>query len=419
MATRTTIAPRARIGPPGPRDIGSYTSAGMRDRDDIPLETTEGRGAGSGIGDRLVVVLAALALLGGALILVGKGLSGEHRGSSANGSPSASAAASAVAEASAAPSPTPGVIVLQERPLPSPEPEPSGPFSGWIRLERDLTLYDESATGANRIGALAKGALAYAEEGPSHGDGVYWLQIDAPSPNGFIAAGKDGKLFVHRYLSTPTAYPGSVGGIAASPRGFVAWGNLPGKSNQPSVPLLAASTDGKAWKAIDYRPFGKAWLRSVAFGPAGWIAVGSLPTNSHGIPSDLWAWGSSDGRSWRVLGALPIDANEQETTLLASGAGYLVLVSSYRTNTPAVESWWSSDGTTWTKGQLPGGIAPVTQHVVATASGFYAWPDPGGGPRIKATYSADGRSWVDLAAPPTSGSGRVIAIGDGLLAVDS
>ena len=78
----------------------------MRDRDDIPLETTEGRGAGNGIGDRLVVALALLALLGGALILVGKGLGGE-RGASASKSPQASAAASGVAEASATPRPTP------------------------------------------------------------------------------------------------------------------------------------------------------------------------------------------------------------------------------------------------------------------------------------------------------------------------
>lgn len=390
----------------------------MRDRDDIPLETTEGRGAGNGIGDRLVVALALLALLGGALILVGKGLGGE-RGASASKSPQASAAASGVAEASATPRPTPVVIVLRERPLPSPEPEPPAPFSGWIRLERDLPLYEETTTGANRIGALANGALAYAEEAPSHGDGVYWLQIDVPSPNGFIAAGQDGKLFVHRYLSTPTAYGGSIGGLAASPRGFVAWGNRSTKSNLPATPFLAASTDGRAWQAVDYRPFGNAWVRSVAFGPAGWIAVGTLPNYSNGSASELWVWTSPDGRSWRALGSLPIDADQQETTLLGSGGGYLILASSYRTPTPNTATWWSSDGSTWTKGQLPDGIGPAMQHVVATRSGFYGWPDPGNGPRSEATYSADGRSWVDLAAPPISGGGRIIGIGDRLLAVDS
>ena len=391
----------------------------MRDRDDIPLETTEGRGTGSGIGDRLVVALAALALLGGVLILVGKGLGGEHRGSSASGSPSASAASSAVAEATATPSEAPETITLQERPLPSIEPEPPAPFSGWIRLERDLTLYEDSTTGANRIGALGKGELAYAEEAPGRGAGVYWLRIDAPNPPGFIAAGEGGKLFVHRYVSTPTAYGGSIAGLAGSPRGFVAWGNTASHSNAQAAPFLAASTDGHAWQAVDYRPFGKAWLRSVSFGPSGWIAVGSAPIYNTAVTSDLWVWASSDGRSWRTLGSLPIDANEQETTLLGSGGGYLMLLSSYRSSSGVIQAWWSSDGSTWTKSQLPDGIGPAAQHVVATRSGFYAWPDPGNGPRSLATYSADGRNWVDLPAPPISASGRVIANGDGLLAVDA
>src|SRR5205085_596622 len=350
---------------------------------------------------------------------LGKGLGGE-RGTSASKSPQASAAAaSGVAAASATPSPTPQVIVLQERPLPSPEPQPPDAFSGWIRLERDLPLFEESTTSANRLAVLAKGSLAYAETGPSHGDGVYWLQIDVPGPTGFIAAGEDGKLFVHRYLSTPTAYGGSVAGLASSPRGFVAWGNTATKSNVPASPFLAASTDGRAWQAVDYRPFGNAWLRSIAFGPAGWIAVGSIAVNGNGVSSDLWLWTSSDGRSWRALGTLPIDADQQETTLLASGGGYMILASSYRTTTPNTATWWSSDGSTWTKGQLPDGIGPAAQHVVATRFGFYGWPDPGSGPRSAATYSTDGRSWVDLAAPPISGGGRLIAVGDRLLAVDS
>ena len=143
---------------------------------------------------------------------------------------------------------------------------------------------------------------------------MYWLQIDVPSPNGFIAAGQDGKLFVHRYLSTPTAYGGSIGGLAASPRGFVAWGNRSSKSNLPATPFLAASTDGRAWQAVDYRPFGNAWVRSVAFGPAGWIAVGTLPIQQW---ERLGTVGLDVARRPLLapLGSLPIDADQQETTL--------------------------------------------------------------------------------------------------------
>ena len=391
----------------------------MRDRDDIPLETTEGRGGRSGIGDRLVVGLAALALLGGVFILVGKGLGGERRDPSVSGSPRASATASGVAAASVTPNPSPQVITLQERLVPSAASDQAPPFSGWIQLERDLPIYADTTTASDRVGALAKGSLAYAEEAQSQEQGIYWLQIDAPNPNGYIAAGTGGKLFVHRYLSTPTAYGGGISGIAAGPRGFVAWGNLASRSNRSPAQFVAASAGGRVWQIADTRPFGNAWIRTAAYGPVGWIALGSLQTRG-GTTSDLWILNSSEGLSWRSLGALPMDTSDVETGLLASDQGYLLLLASYQTRTPAIESWWSNDGKSWTRGGLPEDVDLNLQHVVATRSGFYAWPNPGNGPKSsEAKYSADGRNWSDLAAPPTNDQGRVLAIGDELLAVDS
>jgi len=389
----------------------------MRDRDDIPLETSEGRGGGGGMGDRLVVGLAALALLGGVLILVGKGLGGDSRGASASGSPRETTGTSGLAGSTATPSPTPEAVTVESRPPPSPDPERPPSFSGWIRLQADLQIYENASTGANQIGALPKGALAYAEEPPDQGsDGTYWLQIDIPSPSGFIAAGKGGKFFVHRYLPTPTAYGGNVAGLAASPHGFVVWGYTSSRTNKPAEPFLAGSSDGHSWRSVDYGPFSNASIRSVTFGPAGWLALGSA--QSRGVQTGLWLWTSVDGRSWRTLGSLPVNATDRDASLLASGSGYLLLLGGYRSQ--ALEAWHSADGVSWAKGQVPEGSGLSMQHVVATRSGFYAWPDlSANNPPPKAGYSADGQSWIQVDAPPMTGEGRIVSFDDGLLAVDS
>src|SRR5256885_11661012 len=128
----------------------------MRDRDDIPVETSAGDRGGGGMGDRLVVGLAALALLGGALILAGKGLGGDPGRASASGSPSGAPGTSGTPTTTASASPTPAPVAVQERPLPSPEPIRPPPFNGWIRLGQALPVYDTPSTGGNRISALAK-----------------------------------------------------------------------------------------------------------------------------------------------------------------------------------------------------------------------------------------------------------------------
>ena len=389
----------------------------MRDRDDIPVETSDGDRGGGGMGDRLVVGLAALALLGGALILAGKGLGGEKGSASASGSPSGGPSASEPAPTAAA-SPTPAALTVHDRPLPSQEPERPAPFNGWIRLNQDLQVYDNPSTGATRISALANGTLAYAEEPPDQvPGGIYWLQIDVPSPSGFIVAGLGGKLSVQRYQQGQTAYGGSVAGLAAGPQGFVAWGSTSSRANQVSRPLLATSRDGRTWTDVGAATLrGDSWIRAVAYGPAGWLALASVGSTAQ----TLWLWASTDGRSWRIVGALPVDASDSEPNLIGSGAGYLLTLTGYRSSDSAAKSWHSVDGASWTQGELPAGAAAAPRLVVGTRSGYYSWPDAyNPGPNKEAAYSADGASWVAVEPPPTLGGGRVVALGDGLLAVDS
>ena len=389
----------------------------MRDRDDIPVETSDGDRGGGGMGDRLVVGLAALALLGGALILAGKGLGGEKGSASASGSPSGGPSASEPAPTAAA-SPTPAALTVQDRALPSQEPERPTPFNGWIRLNQDLPVYDNPSTGATRISALANGTLAYAEEPPDQvPGGIYWLQIDVPSPSGFIVAGLGGKLSVQRYQQGQTAYGGSVAGLAAGPQGFVAWGSTSSRANQVSRPLLATSRDGRTWTDVGAATLrGDSWIRAVAYGPAGWLALASVGSTAQ----TLWLWASTDGRSWRIVGALPVDASDSEPKLIGSGAGYLLTLTGYRSSDSAAKSWHSVDGASWTQGELPAGAAAAPRLVVGTRSGYYSWPDAyNPGPNKEAAYSPDGASWVAVEPPPTLGGGRVVALGDGLLAVGS
>jgi hypothetical protein len=388
----------------------------MHDRDDIPVETTEGSRGGNGMGDRLVVGLAAVALLGGALIVAAKGLGGNSGISSASRSPASTASASGSATSSSGPNPTQEAVAVLPQELPSPRPEDPQLFYGWIRANRDLPIHESTSTRSSRIGEIAKGALAYVEQVEGHPDGSDWFQSDFPGPNGFFEAGKDG-AYIHRYQSIPGPFGGGINGVAGSREGFVAWGSSSGRAGTNQSPLLATSADGRAWRRVDYSPFGDVSIQSVGAGPAGWLALGSMQRNDDSI---MWLWRSTDGRGWTSLGTLPTASGDRESRLIGSDAGYLILSADYRSQNDQVDSWFSVDGLTWTNGKLPPGIGLGAQHVLALRSGFYAWSDPR--PDLAnagAAYSRDGLTWVALDRPPMAGNGQIVAMGDSMLAVDS
>ncbi len=310
-------------------------------------------------------------------------------------------------------------LTVESRPIPSPPPEGRSQFSGWIRLNQALPLYEANRTGANRIGALPKGSLAYAEEPPDQdAEGIYWLQIDIPSPQGYIAAGNGKALYVQRYLQTPGASGGSVDGVAAEAGRFMAWGSSSARAGRPPSRLLATSIDGRTWQPVDTARFGDAWIRSVTYGPAGWLAMATLSdTNGNG---SVWLWKSADGQSWRLAGTLAVNSSDGEASLIGSHAGYLIMLASYRSQSPNIDAWHSTDGLAWTQVAMPTDIGLTPRHLLAARSGFFGWPDQHGDtPNVKATYSADGRHWLTFQAPPFGGNGQVVALGDGLLAVDS
>jgi len=385
----------------------------MPDRDEIPVETTEGRHGGSGMGDRLLVGLAGLALVSGILIVAGKGLNGQPDTASHSGAPSATP----FAGATGTPEASPAVVTVESRPLPSPRPPSPASFSGWIRVKRDLPVYDDRRTDANRIGSLPKGSLAYAEDPPEpaagsqSSGGIQWLIVDQPSPQGYIAGAKGGESYVQRLVPSPSPLGGSVNGLAAGPNGFVAWGYQSGASDKPQQAFLATSADGRSWQPADISALGDAWIQGVAHGPAGWLLTASVARGEG--ETTTWLWRSTDGRSWHLLGAFPIDTSEREVTLLGSEAGYLLVLDTYRAGN--TQGWHSIDGSSWRQANLPTGIG---LKVIAARSGFLAWlVPPDGAVQPTGAYSADGLRWLTVDPPPVTNKDAVVTVGDGLLAV--
>jgi hypothetical protein len=397
----------------------------MNDRAEPPVETSEGHRGGSPVTDRLVVGLAALALLGGGLILLGRGL-GDKNSASSSGSPESSSAVSSGRSSTPTPTlqPALGVVAIDSRPLPAPRPPEKAPFQGWIRLEVDLPIYQDVSTSASRIGTLSKGALTFAEDASFQGKqaGLYWLQIDNPKQVGFILAGNGNKLFVRRLVQS-TSMAGYVSALTAGPEGFVALGSLSGRSDgstdTPSQ-YLAASADGLSWKLAETTAFGGNMVQSVAWGPAGWLAVATVPFNQVEIAP--WLWTSVDGRSWRSLGSFPIQGGTGQTPsrLLGSASGYLLIQGGDVSNPSAIAAWHSTDARTWTESRVAGDLSLTPETFVQTESGYYAWSDASGSGRsASAIYSSDGQNWVNVRPPPIRQNGRIVSVGDGLLAVDT
>jgi hypothetical protein len=184
----------------------------------------------------------------------------------------------------------------------------------------------------------------------------------------------------------------------------------------PRHPLVLTSEDGSRWQDADqagsFRPKAHTALTTYAatIGPAGYVVVGE-----DGLSAA--AWFSSDLKTWqRGTAADKKTLNGTGTTGrwmrdVAGGAfGYVAVgglndpaARGGRPSRPAV--WTSADGRRWTLRQLPlpgGTIGAWFEHVAAkgavvTATGTATGPS---GTRAFAFVSADGgRSWQQVSLP--------------------
>ncbi|HEX5578655.1 MAG TPA: SH3 domain-containing protein [Candidatus Limnocylindria bacterium] len=376
----------------------------MFDPDDIPLSTSEGRRPSSTAGDRMMVGLAIVALVGGLLIAVSRLLPEQAETSLATVMPRASAADTPPPTPRPTPSPRPGRTMTVDPAAALPtggEPEPYN--SSWIRLRTRVTLLSSPSSTAQRVGALQAGDAAHVYVPPLGEAPEGWLQVETPV-SGWIFAGLDNDAMFERfpYRSRPSGF---VQGLAAHPGGFTAFGYAPDVQGE----LLLTSSNGVSWQRAA-APVA-AWGRSVAYGPAGWLMVGNLDRRDGTVTV---VWQSSDAREWQPIGALPPGLADNVLSLAGSEAGYVMAAT---IGSSAAVPWFSADGEFWTERPLRMGSGNEGMRVQASALGFFAWSstysigDPGG------AFSLDGWTWSEAALPRPAQVLDVVADGDHLLAL--
>lgn len=366
------------------------------DRDDFGIETVEGVRPRGTFGERLLIVVAGLALIGGALLAVGRLLPEATDTARASADPIASASP----RPSGTPRPTaaPRVITLERIPA-LPAASPQHEFFGWIRTRGEVPLY--SAQDTDEVHAiLPAGFVGHASSLTDTGARVRtgWLTIDAPQPSGWIDA-SDPSL-VERFPEGP--YPGSTElyGIAAGASGFVAWG-----ADHDGSLVLVSSSDGATWRAAE-SAMGNGYVSGVAHGPVGWLAAIAWFSPDGSVPLHA-LWQSDDGVEWQPLGSFPGDviqvsgASGGYTLLTASGTGGVI--------------WQSTDGVSWHEATDAELVRVAQWSAIASVSDGFVAHGNGGGASL---FSRDGATWIPADAGPRGELLHVIQTWDGLLAVD-
>jgi hypothetical protein len=155
-------------------------------------------------------------------------------------------------------------------------------------------------------------------------------------------------------------------------------------------------------------------LTSVAQGPSGWIAVGSVQVNGAAEPA---VFASPDGVAWQQVTALTALAggNAQFLGVAAGHGGYLVVGKQGTGNQQAVALWWSGDLKNWVNGASSRPPGSVAAAAVATTVGFVAVGSENGCHTF--WTSGDGQHWTahDLAKPngATAATLTSVAAGQG------
>lgn len=227
-----------------------------------------------------------------------------------------------------------------------------------------------------------------------------------------------------------------VSGVFEGPSGLLAIGES-GACGDSWIEALWTSGDGVSWQKVDTRKaFGNATIEDVSGGSSGFVASDST---GHKV------WTSRDGQSWRPvnLGA-PVFASSRIDDGTAFSGGFLLAGSTVAvgarscavafanpsalpTPAPPMRSpavWWSSDGGTWTKAELPGGtsayriqmsICRANDHTLVAFENYDSDQNSGGGVWV----SNDGRTWSSPAWPSGLNPSEFLTDGPhGVLATD-
>jgi hypothetical protein len=373
----------------------------MTDRDLFDLEMSPGVQPPSGLGDRILVFVAGIALVGGLLIAM------------ANALPDAEEAAQASVAPTSTPAPTP-----QPSPTPAPprvmtigqppfevQPVPqSTTFNGWIRAEVDVVVHAVANLDAAETGVLRAGDFAYADQQSQPSDEPGWLYLQPPAPQGWIATTEGGTPLVTRFSDPHYQVSGFISSLTAGPDGFVALAFPPGDnySYGPARPVVSA--DGAAWRSGAPATFAGMDVNGLAFGPGGWLVVGTV---SGGASVQAWLWSSPDGLSWTRLGAMTGLGDEYPGQLLGSDQGYLLQTCCGSQS--GATMWTSADGVAWR--EVVGG-SNDSGETIAVRAGFYTLNGSSA-----AAFSADGRIWSAVSDGPDTNGLRMSDLEDRIVAI--
>jgi hypothetical protein len=200
-------------------------------------------------------------------------------------------------------------------------------------------------------------------------------------------------------LAALAGYPGGPGTVSVA-----------AMSSASGVTVAAGAADGHpalwrlgpsgSWSLVSAAVFGglTGHLTSVAQGPQGWIAVGSVAVN--GTPGPV-AYDSADGLNWSPLPALASLAGPgaQLLGVAAGPGGYLVVGRQGTGGQTAAALWWSGDLTSWSNGGNSGNTGSFAASAVAAGDGFIAVGSENNCHTV--WTSPDGQHWTahDLAKP--------------------
>ena len=159
------------------------------------------------------------------------------------------------------------------------------------------------------------------------------------------------------------------------------------------LPAACSSKDAVSWTlpadpavlAVEGAPKFAGW--SVAQGPAGWVATGTV---------DPGTWRSNDGLHWSAVAVdLPGLQRAQVQTLRN---GFVMVARVFDGQQTVSRLLTSTDGETWTPLDLPSGVsAPQPGGAIGLVANRGELVN--GVPVAKAVSSSDGRNWSALTLP--------------------
>jgi hypothetical protein len=167
-------------------------------------------------------------------------------------------------------------------------------------------------------------------------------------------------------------YPGVRGGVKVAAM-WSASGAIVAVGTADGHPAIWRQALNGGWPLVSAATLGtmSGHLTSVARGPAGWIAVGSVTSNGMAQPM---VYTSADGVTWRTVPSLTsLARSDAEFLGVAAGrGGYLVVGREGTGRQKFAQLWWSRDLANWTAGGSSGYHNSLAIAAAADGDGFVA-----------------------------------------------